>query len=204
MASVTCPNCQTVAAEGTAFCPGCGNALAASGAAPTGPAATGPAPSGGYNAPPAAGGGSTRPQIKFDPAAISHVDRLVGGGTLILFISLFLPWFKVSFSFGSASASGLSVHGFLYVTLILSLFIIGFVLAETLGLWKLPDATAIGREQILLAATIINLILVLIAFLDKPGGSGVGWDWGAFVGLVAAVVAVFPLGWPLIQARRKK
>jgi hypothetical protein len=220
MASVTCPNCQTVAAEGTAFCPGCGNALAASGAAPagpaatgpaatgpaaTGPAATGPAPSGGYNAPPAGGGGTTqRPQIKFDPAAISHVDRLVGGGTLILFISLFLPWFRVSFSFGSASASGLSVHGFLYVTLILSLFIIGFVLAETLGLWKLPEGSGIAREQVLLGATIVNLILVLIAFLDKPGGSGVGWDWGAFVGLVAAVVAVFPLGWPLIQARRNK
>jgi hypothetical protein len=32
----------------------------------------------------------------------------------------------------------------------------------------------------------------------------VGWSWGAFVALVAAVVAAFPLGWPIIQARRAK
>jgi hypothetical protein len=132
------------------------------------------------------------------------VDRLVAGGTLVLFIALFLPWFKVDFSFGSASASGLTVHGFLYITLILSLSVIGFIVAEALGLWKLPTTSALSRDQILLVATTINFILVLIAFLDKPGGHGVGWDWGAFVGLVAAVVAVFPLGWPIIQARRSK
>jgi hypothetical protein len=193
MASVTCPNCQTVAAEGTASCPGCGNAL--SGVAPT----TSPAA-----AAPAGSGASPRPQIKFDMASIGRVDRLVGGGTLVLFIALFLPWFKVSFSFASASASGLTAHGYLYITLILSLFILGLVVAETLGLWKLPASSALSRDQILLIATAINFVLVLLAFLLKPGGRGVGWDWGAFVALAAAVVAVFPLGWPIIQARRSK
>jgi len=41
----------------------------------------------------------------------------------------------------------------------------------------------------------------------KPGGygfHGVGWSYGAFVGLIAAIVAAFPLGWPIIQARRGK
>jgi hypothetical protein len=195
MASVTCPNCQTVAAEGTASCPGCGNVLPSAGPATTSTTST---------PPPVGGATSPRPQIKFDLAAISQVDRLVGGGTLVLFISLFLPWFKVSFSFGSASASGLTVHGFLYITLILSLFVIGFVVAETLGLWTLPAESPVSRDQVLLGATAINFILVLIAFLDKPGGHGVGWDFGAFIGLIAAVVALFPLGWPLIQARRSK
>jgi hypothetical protein len=193
MASVTCPNCQTVAAEGTASCPGCGNAL--SGVAPTTSAATSVPPS---------SGAAPRPQIKFDLASIGQADRLVGGGTLILFIALFLPWFKVSFSFASASASGLTAHGYLYITLIVALFIIGLVLAEALGLWKLPASSALTREQILLAGTTINFVLVLIAFLLKPGGPGVGWDFGAFIALVAAVVAVFPLGWPIIQARRSK
>jgi hypothetical protein len=45
-------------------------------------------------------------------------------------------------------------------------------------------------------------VLVILAFLFKPGGSGVGWRWGAFVGLVAAIVAVVPLGMPYVQARR--
>jgi len=142
--------------------------------------------------------------VSFDWKSISQADRLAGGGTLILFIALFLPWFKVDFSFGTASASGLSIHGYLYITLILCLAIMAFVAVEALGLWKLPSTSQVGREQLLLIATVINLVLVVIAFLFKPGGSGVGWDWGAFVALVGAVVAVFPLGWPVIQARRNK
>jgi hypothetical protein len=193
MASVTCPNCQTVAADGTVTCPGCGNALPSAGAAS----------SAAYTAPPSPGV-APKPQIKFDLAAVSQVDRLVGGGTLVLFIALFLPWFKVSFSFVSASASGLTAHGYLYITLIVSLAILGLVLAEALGLWKLPASAAFTREQILLAGTVINFVLVLIAFLLKPGGRGVGWDFGAFIALAAAVVALSPLGWPIIQARRGK
>jgi hypothetical protein len=194
MASVTCPNCQTVAAEGSVTCPSCGNAMPGIG---TTSAAT-------SSAPPAGGSAAPRPQVKFDLATVGRVDRIVGGGTLVLFIALFLPWFKVNFGFGSASASGLSVHGFLYITLILAIGIIAFIAAEILGLWKLPASSALPRDQILLIATAINFVLVLIAFLDKPGGHGVGWDFGAFIGLVAAVVALFPLGWPIIQARRSK
>jgi hypothetical protein len=95
----------------------------------------------------------------------------------------------------------------MYITLILSLAIIALVAAEVLGLWKLPSTIPLGREQLLLIATVINLVLVLIAFLFKPSGLGVvhvGWSWGAFVGLIAAVVAAFPLAWPVIQARRSK
>lgn len=211
MASITCANCQTVSAEGTAFCPSCGNSL--SGATQTAytpppPPPPGAPPQGSPPPPPAPGSApppaAARPQVNFDWKSISHADRLAGGGTLVLFIALFLPWFKVDFTFGTASASGLSIHGYLYITLILSLAIIAFVIVESLGLWKLPSSSQIGREQLLLIATTINLVLVLIAFLFKPSGHGVGWDWGAFVALVAAVVAVFPLGWPLIQARRRK
>jgi hypothetical protein len=39
----------------------------------------------------------------------------------------------------------------------------------------------------------------------KPGGygfSGIGWGFGAFVGLVAAIVAAFPTAAPAIKARR--
>jgi hypothetical protein len=156
--------------------------------------------------PPPPSGAQPKPQVKFDLASLGHVDRLVGGATLVLFISLFLPWFSINFGgiIGTASASGLTAHGYLYIVLILSLAILGFLVAEALGLWKLPDTAGISRDQILLIATAINFVLVLLAFLLKPGGSGVGWDWGAFVGLIAAIVALFPLGWPLIEARRGK
>jgi hypothetical protein len=124
----------------------------------------------------------------------------------VLFISLFLPWFSINFGsgLGTASADGLTAHGYLYIPLIISIAIIGLLVVEALGVWKLPASAGISRDQILLIATVINLVLVLIGFLLKPGGSGVGWDFGAFVGLIAAVVAAFPLTWPMIQARRSK
>ena len=191
MASTTCPNCQTVTTAGTATCPSCGNAL--SGA---------PSMSQTAATPPTA---SAKPQIKFDLASVGRVDRIVGGATLVLFIALFLPWFSVSFGpIGSASASGLTAHGYLYITLIVSIAIIAFITAEILGLWKLPASSPLTRDQVLVIGTAINFVLVLLAFLLKPGGSGVGWSWGAFVALIAAVVAVFPLGFPIIQARRGK
>ena len=61
--------------------------------------------------------------------------------------------------------------------------------------------------QLLLIATGINAVLSLLGFLDKPGGigfHGIGWGFGAFVGLIASVVAVAPLGWPLIQKQMNK
>jgi len=207
MASLACPNCQTVVGEGTTTCPGCGNALGASQATAYSASAP-PPPAASYAAsapPPPAAGAQPKPQAKFDLASIGHVERLVGGGTLVLFISLFLPWFSVHFGgLGTYTADGLSSHGYLYITLILAIAILVFLGAEALGLWNLPETSPLAREHILLAATGINFVLVLIAFLFKPGGSGVGWSWGAFVGLIASIVAVFPLVLPVIQARRGK
>lgn len=197
MASTTCPNCQTVLADGATTCPSCGSAQGAP-----------PAASYATSAPPPAPGAQAKPQIKFDLSSISKPDRLVGGGSIVLFIALFLPWFSVKLGvLGTATASGLTAHGYLYITLILTLAVVGLLAAEALGIWKLPATSPLGRDQLLLVATGINVVLVLIAFLLKPGGygfSGVGWSFGAFVALVAAVVAAFPLGWPVIKARRGK
>jgi hypothetical protein len=202
MASIACPNCQTVTAEGTATCPSCGNPLSGVtyAASSTPPPATAP-PSTPPPSPPTAG--SPKPQVKFDLASLGHVDRLVGGGTLVLFISLFLTWF----SYAGFGISGLTAHGYLYVVFIIALGLLALLAAEVSGVWKVPASSALGREQILLVGTTINFVLVLIAFLLKPGGygfHGVGWSYGSFVALAAAVVAVFPLGWPIIQARRGK
>ena len=96
---------------------------------------------------------------------------------------------------------------FVMVVIIVAIALLGLLAAEVSGVWKVPASSALGRDQILLIGTTINFVLVLIAFLLKPGGygfHGVGWSYGAFVALAAAVVAVFPLGWPIIQARRGK
>jgi hypothetical protein len=197
MASITCSNCQTESAEGTALCPGCGAALAA---APAG-ATAGASPAG---APAAAPAGS---QVKFDATKLTQTDRIVGIASFVLLISLFLSWFSVSLGpIGSVSASGLSAHGYLYIVLILSIVIVALLAVRALGAWAFPSTAPVTEEQALLIATGINFVLVLIAFLLKPGGvgSGVGWSFGAFVGLIASIVAVVPLARPALAARKAK
>ena len=61
---------------------------------------------------------------------------------------------------------------------------------------RLPFAHA----PVLIVATGLQLLLVLIAFFSVPGGGGVGWAWGAFIGLLAALVAAGPVIWPAVQA----
>jgi hypothetical protein len=183
MASTTCPSCQTEVAAGTAFCPSCGSSV--SGAA-------------------APASGSASPQMKFDVSTLSQTDRIVGIATVVLFISLFLPWFSVNLGFGSVTASGLSAHGYLYIPLLISIGLIVFLGAGAMGLWTLPASSPLGRDQVLLIGAAISFVLVLIGFVFKPGGSLVGWAFGSFVSLVAAVVALVPTARPAIQARRGK
>jgi hypothetical protein len=143
--------------------------------------------------------------MKFDAAQISQEHRIVGIATLVLLISLFLSWFSVSLgAIGSVSASGLSAHGYLYLVLILSIVVIALLAVKALAIWAFPENSPVTEDQALLIATGINLVLVVIAFLLKPGGvgSGVGWSFGAFIGLIAAIVAVVPLARPALAARK--
>jgi hypothetical protein len=149
-----------------------------------------------------AGGASGVPQIKFDAASLSQTDRIVGGATLVLFISMFLPWFSVSLGAFTVSADGLTGHGYFYIPFFISIAVIALLAAQALGLWKVPASSGVSRDQVLLVATVVSLVIVVLGFVLKPGGGGVGWSWGAFVGLAAAIVAALPLGRPALAARR--
>jgi hypothetical protein len=184
-----CAQCGSDAAGGAAACPGCGAPLPA-----TGEAATLTQP-------------GTALAFHFDAARWTLADRIAGGATFVLLISLFLPWFSVSAGFGSFTASSsvdaLTAHGYLYLVLLLALAMLGY-LAVSAGLSDMP-ALPLGRDQLLGAAAAVNLLLVLIAMLFKPGGGSplvkVGWDFGAFLGLAAAIVAFAPLARALLRAR---
>jgi hypothetical protein len=115
-----------------------------------------------------------------------------------------MPWFSVNLGIGTYSADGLSVHGYLYITMFVSLAIIAYFVVTALGVWALPASSPLPRDQLLLVGTAISFVLILLAFLFKPGGSGVGWSYGAFVGLAASVVALVPLARPALQARRNR
>lgn len=199
----TCAQCQGEAAEDATFCPSCGAPLGArSTAAPAGPAASAPPPAAAAAGGPAAAAstGSSMPAYKFDAARWSTADRIAGIASVVLFISLFLSWFGVSVIGITVTASGLSAHGYLYIVLILCILIVAY-LALRAGWDALPFGVDIPHLTVMLVATLVNLVLVFIGFIFKPGGSGVGWEFGAFVALIAAIVAAAPYAIPQLRAK---
>jgi cytochrome c biogenesis factor len=147
---------------------------------------------------------SNKSSFSFEMKRWSPAERTTAIATLVLFISLFLPWFTYNFGIGSASVDGLW-HGWMYLVLILCLVILVYLVSRA-GFSEVPFKLPIAGDQLLLIASVVNLVLTVLAFVDKPGGigfSGIGWGFGAFVGLVAAIVAAVPLGMPALRARRK-
>ena len=150
----------------------------------------------------AAGAGASTsavPPFKFDVARWSRADRIAGVATVVLFICLFLPWFTISFGFGSGSVNGLW-HGWMWLSLILCIVIVAYLVLLA-GWDRLPISQDVPHLTVMMIATIVNAVLVLIAFIDKPGGSGVGWGFGAIVGLIAALVAAAPYAIPQLRAK---
>lgn len=209
----TCTQCQAEASDHAGFCPSCGAALdttaPASHPSPgpsVGQTETVPAPPMGQQAPLSHGGqsvvqGAGVPPYQFDAARWSTADRITGIATLVLLVSLFLPWFSASLTYISLSESGASAHGYLYIALFVSLFLLVYLLARA-GWDRLPIATQVAHAPVMLVASALNAVLVVIGFLFKPGGSAVSWSIGAWLALIAAVVAVAPIAIPAIQARR--
>jgi hypothetical protein len=117
--------------------------------------------------------------------------------TLVLFISLFLAWFGAGIAIYNVTVDGL-YHGYMYLTLIVSLAILVY-LALVAGMDKLPFKLPVSHAQMLLFGTALNLLLTVISFLTKP--SGTSWQYGAYIGLIAAVIAAAPRVIPAIQAR---
>lgn len=128
-----------------------------------------------------------------DASCWTERDRIAGIASAVLLISLFLPWFGVSIFGMSVTANGLQSHGYLRIVLILCLVILGYLTLRISPMRSVLPAPH-AHERILLAATAVNLALVILAFIATPGGYFVGREYGAFVGGAAALVAVFPLG----------
>jgi hypothetical protein len=167
---------------------------------PPPPGATPSPPPGGGVAPRPAGG---LPPFSFDSKRWSQTERITLAATVVLFISLFLPWFTYNYGLGTISVDGLW-HGWMYITLIICLAVIVYLVAKA-GFSEMPFKLPFSEEQLLLYGTGINAVLTILGFVFKPGGigfRGIGWGFGAFLGLIAALVAAGPRVIPAVQARR--
>jgi hypothetical protein len=130
---------------------------------------------------------------------LSRRERVLGSATLVLLVSFWLPWYSV----GPLSATGLSVHGWLFLAVMSSIVIVLYVLVTAFGVGDLAEQGRLAKDQLLTILTGINLLsVVVLGFLFKP--VGLSWSWGAYLALVAATVAFLPFGVPLIRAQRRR
>lgn len=125
-------------------------------------------------------------EFRFDAKRLSVGDRIVGGASLALMIGIFLPWFKFgSVGTGYFSFSATALRTWMYLTLVISLAIVGLLVAKTVGR---SFRLLLPSWLILLGACAGNLAITLACFTTKA--VGISWDYGAYISLVAAVVAV--------------
>lgn len=132
-----------------------------------------------------------------DVSRWTESDRVTGIASAVLLISLFLPWFGVSFLGMTVTADGLESHGYFHIVLILCLAILGYLIMRISPARSVLPASR-AHERILLVATAVNFALVIIGFIAKPGnaewGPLVSRQYGSFLGGIAALAAVVPLG----------
>jgi hypothetical protein len=194
MPTQQCSTCAAEASESATFCPQCGSPLAQRHLSVQPPQARVPSQA------PIAMGSAAIPAFKFNAERWSTADRITGVATIALFIALFLPWF--GFNELGINEDGLQAHGFLYLVLFVAIAIVVYLGARA-GWDKLPIGVSFAHSPAMFVATIFNLALTVIGFIWKPG-SGLGWDFGSFMALIAAGVAAAPTAIPAIQARRTR
>jgi hypothetical protein len=115
----------------------------------------------------------------------------------VLLISLFLPWFGVTFLGMTGTVSGLQSHGYLRIVLILCLAILCYLVLRISPMRSVLPASRTS-ERILLVVTAVNLALVIVGFITTPGSADWGpllsRQYGSFMAGIAALAAVVPLG----------
>jgi hypothetical protein len=187
---MSCSKCGQAATEGAAYCAACGSQLA-----------TAAASSGQTGNPPTA---LSAPLLRFDARRLTGSNQIVAVAAVVLFVSLFMPWFGASVGYTgiTVSVDGLW-HGYMYITLFAALAILIYLIAG-LGLDVLPFRLSPGAGEFVLAGTAaVNLLLVIISFASPPILTSL--QYGAYVGLIAAIAAVAaPAASAIISAQRAR
>lgn len=171
-----CPACGAAVPDGALFCPGCAT------------------PQQGVTH-----ASNPRTEVANPTVAFSDVLRRLGRGdivagaaTVVVFIALFLPWYSVSLLTGvpqitnsngmrsvlqgttfstSVSALGTGAGGWRFLVLLVSLAVLAYLGMRVL--LPSPPRLPYAHWQVLAAGAGLNGLLVLLAFLVKPGAATV-------------------------------
>jgi hypothetical protein len=123
---------------------------------------------------------------------MSTGEKLVAAGGIVLVIASFLPWYKVSVSFGtfsaSASANGWEAPGAIFsiLAVIIGVVLAGAVLGPKFANMQLPALGSVTWGQAFVGGGAAALALVIIKFLNESSSLSYGFYLGFLAALAVA------------------
>lgn len=169
-----------------------------------------------------ASGGPAEPGagFAFDARRWNRYEAVAGGGSLVLLLFLFWPWYRLYVggclprSCGPTfmpDMGGLGSHGYLWSVVALTAVVLVMLVLRA-GLERAPFLQRPAGRQLLAAAACANLVIVVAAFVTPPvvGYYSLSarpltiymtWDFGGWIALAAAAVAAAAASWNAIRRR---
>ncbi|HXH22885.1 MAG TPA: hypothetical protein VNN10_12735 [Dehalococcoidia bacterium] len=122
---------------------------------------------------------------------LTNGEKAISLGGILMLVASFLPWYKVSFSFGefgsvSASASGWEAPGAIWsiLAVIIAVAMAGVVLAAKFGNVQLPDLGSFTWGQALLAGGGAVVVLIVLKLINESSSL----SYGFYLGVIAAAL----------------
>jgi hypothetical protein len=140
-------------------------------------------------------------QFRPDWRRLTRVEQTAGGATLIVLVSLFLPWFGLDDLGTDTSVTRLGAHGYLVIVALPAVLMTGYLLQRS-GWEQFPLGLPVAHETMLIAGTGLQFAGVAIGFADVP--AGLRPKFGAFLALIASVAALGAALVPVLRSRRHR
>ncbi len=123
----------------------------------------------------------------FDASSVKRSTWVAGGGAVVLLLSTFFAWWKVSALGFSVNASGWDTGALGKLVFLMALIAIALVIVDhqKIELSWLP----VQVPLVLMGVSILAVLFVLMRFVDTP--DHVDWAWGLYVALIASLVTAY-------------
>jgi hypothetical protein len=123
----------------------------------------------------------------FDASSVKRSTWIAGGGAVVLLLSTFFSWWKVSVLGVSFTRSGWDTGALGKLVFLVALIAIALVVVDFMkvDVSQLPVPVPLA----LLGAGALAVIFVLLRFIDTP--DHVDWAWGLYLALIAAAVTTY-------------
>ena len=133
-------------------------------------------------------------QQGFDASSIKRSTWIAGAGAVLLLISTFVSWWKVSALGFSVNASGWDTGALGKLVFFVALIAVIAVVVDHMDVDV--SSSPISMAALILTCGCVGVLLVLIRYFDTP--DGVDHAWGIYLALIAAAVLTYG-GWEKLQ-----